>query len=339
MNASSPRTPANAILVAAAAVIVIAGMKSAASLLIPFLLSVFIAVLSAPIMGWLRRKGIPEFLALILVLAGFMLTGVLLVTFVGSTINAFYQDLPTYESKLTALTAETADRLRTYGVDISREALAEMVNPAAAMGMVRNVFNGLSSVLANTFLILFTVAFMLLEASSLPAKLKRTLGEQTQALEHFGRFSHLVQRYLVMKTIVSLFTGVSIGIALAIIGVDYSIMWALVAFLLNYIPTIGSIIAAVPAVLVALIQLGPGEALITAIVYLAANTFYGNIVEPKMMGQTLGLSTLVVFLSLVFWGWVLGPVGMLLSIPLTMVVKIALETRDSTRWIAVLLGN
>ena len=172
MNASSPRTPANAILVAAAAVIVIAGMKSAASLLIPFLLSVFIAVLSAPIMGWLRRKGIPEFLALILVLAGFMLTGVLLVTFVGSTINAFYQDLPTYESKLTALTAETADRLRTYGVDISREALAEMVNPAAAMGMVRNVFNGLSSVLANTFLILFTVAFMLLEASSLPAKLK-----------------------------------------------------------------------------------------------------------------------------------------------------------------------
>ncbi len=339
MDAPSPRTPAYAILVAAAAVILIAGIKSAASLLIPFLLAVFIAVVSAPLMGWLKRKGIPEFLALLIVLTGFILTGVLLVTFVGSTINAFYQDLPTYEIKLTALTVETADWLRAYGVDISREALAEMVNPSAAMGMVRNVFNGLSSVLANTFLILFTVAFMLLEASSFPEKLKKTLGEKTLAMQHYARFSHLVQRYLVIKTVVSVMTGVSIGIALAIIGVDYAIMWALVAFLLNYIPTIGSIIAAVPAVLVALIQLGGAEAAVTAAVFLVANTFFGNIIEPKMMGQTLGLSTLVVFLSLVFWGWVLGPVGMLLSIPLTMVLKIALETREDTRWLAVMLGN
>ena len=339
MQDSQPRFSANAFLIAAAAVILIAGIKSAASLLIPFLLSVFIAVVSAPLMSWLKRKGVPQFLALLIVLTGFILTGVLLVTFVGSTINAFYQDLPTYETKLTALTAEAADKLRSYGVDISREALAEMVNPSAAMGMVRNVFNGLSSVLANTFLILFTVAFMLLEASSFPAKLKKTLGDKTQAMQHYARFSTLVQRYLVIKTVVSVMTGVSIGVALAFIGVDYAIMWALVAFLLNYIPTIGSIIAAVPAVLVALIQLGPGEALVTGLVYLAANTFYGNIIEPKMMGQTLGLSTLVVFLSLVFWGWVLGPVGMLLSIPLTMVVKIALETRENTRWLAVLLGN
>ena len=197
----------------------------------------------------------------------------------------------------------------------------------------------MGGVLANTFLILFTVIFILLEAAGFPAKLRKALGDKTQAVQHFARFSQLVQKYLVIKTLVSLMTGASIGIALWIIGVDYAAMWALVAFLLNYIPNIGSIIAAVPAVLVALIQLSVGEAALTALVYVIANTFFGNIVEPKMMGRTLGLSTLVVFLSLVFWGWVLGPVGMLLSIPLTMVVKIAFEVNERTRWVATLLDQ
>jgi len=137
----------------------------------------------------------------------------------------------------------------------------------------------------------------------------------------------------------SLGTGMTIGIVLWVIGVDYAPVWALVAFLLNYIPNIGSIIAAVPAVLVALIQIGPAAALATGISYIVINTLFGNVIEPRMMGRTLGLSTLVVFLSLVFWGWILGPVGMLLSIPLTMVVKIALETNPHSRWLATLLDH
>lgn len=339
MSQSDARVTGNVLLMAAAFVVVIAGVKSAASILIPFLLAVFIAILSAPVMRWLTRHRVPEIVAVLLILVGFLLFGTLLATFVGRTINAFYQDVPLYETKLQALVDQSVAWVQTKGIDVSDNVLREYVNPGAVMKMVANVFNGLGGVLANTFLILFTVIFILLEATGFPAKLRQALGDKTQALKHFARFSQLVQKYLVIKTLVSLMTGTTIGIALWVIGVDYAAMWALVAFLLNYIPNIGSIIAAVPAVLVALIQLGVGEAAITAAVYVFANTFFGNIVEPKMMGRTLGLSTLVVFLSLVFWGWVLGPVGMLLSIPLTMVVKIAFEVNERSRWVATLLDQ
>lgn len=339
MNTSTTQVGTNVILIAAALVIVIAGIKSSASIVIPFLLSGFIAVLSTPLMNWLTRRHIPQWLALLMIISSFILLGVLLTTFVGSTITAFYQDMPLYESKLQTLGTQLTEKLQGFGIEVSNDALKDLINPGAAMGMVANVFNGLGNVLTNTFLILFTVAFMLLETSSFPRKLRTAFGENTQTLEHFGRFSQLVQKYLVIKTLVSVMTGVSIGIALMIIGVDYAIMWALVAFMLNYIPTIGSIIAAIPAVLVALIQLGIGEAMVTATVFVVANTIFGNIVEPKLMGRSLGLSTLIVFLSLVFWGWVLGSVGMLLSIPLTMVVKIAFETRQQTRWVATLLDE
>ncbi len=138
---------------------------------------------------------------------------------------------------------------------------------------------------------------------------------------------------------VSLATGLLAGFMLWALDVDYFVLWGVVAFMLNYIPNIGSIIAAVPPVLLALITQGPLVAGIIAGGYLVINTVMGNIVEPKFMGKGLGLSTLVVFLSLIFWGWLMGTVGMLLSVPLTMIVKIALETSQEGRWLATLLGN
>jgi predicted PurR-regulated permease PerM len=138
---------------------------------------------------------------------------------------------------------------------------------------------------------------------------------------------------------VSLGTGLCVSIGLFFLGLDYAPLWGLLAFLFNYIPNVGSIIAAVPAVLLAVVQLDLGHALLVAALYLIVNVIMGNAVEPRLMGQKLGLSALVIFISLVFWGWVLGPVGMLLSVPLTMVVKIALEVNESTRWLAILLSS
>ncbi|GGY50947.1 membrane protein [Bacterioplanes sanyensis] len=339
MASDESRLANNLVLTAAAAVVVIAGIKSAASMLVPFLLAVFIAVMSAPLMAWLTRHRVPSVLAVLLLVSLFVVIGMGLATFVGGTVNAFYQDMPLYEQKLNALLQQGIAQLRALGIEVANDLVKEYVNPGVVMKTVASVFNGLGGVLTNTFLILFTVVFILLEASGFPDKVKRAFGEQTLAFEHFARFSQSVQQYLAIKTLVSFGTGLVIAIALSIIGVDYAPLWGLVAFLLNYIPNIGSIIAAVPAVLIALIQLGLGSALLTAAVFVGANTLFGNVVEPRLMGRTLGLSTLVVFLSLVFWGWVLGPVGMLLSIPLTMVVKIALETRPQTRWLATLLDH
>jgi predicted PurR-regulated permease PerM len=122
-------------------------------------------------------------------------------------------------------------------------------------------------------------------------------------------------------------------------GLDHAIMWGLIAFFLNYIPNIGSIIASIPAILIALIQFNFFYAFLVALIYIFINIIMGSIIEPKYLGKELGLSTLIIFLSLIFWGWLLGPVGMLLSVPLTMVMKIALESSNDTKWIAILLSR
>ena len=160
-----------------------------------------------------------------------------------------------------------------------------------------------------------------------------------EAERRFGKIITEMRRYLVIKTLISLITGTFITLWLWILGVDFALLWGFCAFVLNYIPNLGSIIAAVPTTLLAVLQLGFGYALLVALGYLVVNVALGNFVEPLWMGRRLGLSALVVLLSLVFWGWVWGPVGMLLSVPLTMVVKIMLENSEDLKWVAVLLGD
>ena len=171
------------------------------------------------------------------------------------------------------------------------------------------------------------------------AKVRSAFPNAKRSLLPIAEINDNVRRYLALKTLISLTTGVLVALWLRIIGVDYALLWGLLAFLLNYIPSIGSFIAAIPAVMLAFLQLGPGDGTLTLIGYLVINTAIGNFIEPRVMGEGMGLSTLVVFLSLIFWGWVLGPVGMLLSVPLTMILKIVLEANDDTRWMAVLLGS
>jgi len=323
----------------AAFIIIVAGLKAATQLLVPFLLAVFIAVLCAPMMIWLKVKKVPSILSVLLVVVLFFVIAATLGTVIGTSLSAFYQDLPEYEQKLQQQGESIVAGLQGFGIVVDKSVISNYIDPGAAMKMVASVFSGLGGVLTNAFLILFSVIFILLEASDFPDKVKRALGSKTLALDHFQNFSDSVQRYLLIKTLVSIGTGFVVGIALALMGVDYAILWAVIAFLLNFIPNIGSIIAAVPPMLIALIQLGPMSSMLVAGLYMVTNTVFGNIIEPRYMGRSLGLSTLVVFVSLVFWGWIFGPVGMLLSIPLTMVVKIGLENSERNRWLAVLLGH
>ena len=326
------------LFVTAAFVIVVAGMKAAESLLVPFLLSLFIAIIAAPPMFWLKDRGIPSALALLIVLF-LIVTGVTLITvFVGTSVNDFTKDLPIYQQRLKEDFAGLVHFLDKFGIAIPDQTIVESFDPGAVMGLAAKLLNTLSGVLTNAFFILLTATFILLEASSFPTKLQSLFADPDSSMSQFNKLTQTIKRYLAMKSAVSLLTGAIIAIWLAIIGVEYPVLWGLLAFLFNYVPNIGSIIAAVPAILMALVQSGIGLAGSALIGYIFVNVVVGNVVEPRVMGRGLGLSTLVVFLSLVFWGWVLGPVGMLLSVPLTMVVKIALESYDQTHWIAVLMG-
>lgn len=207
------------------------------------------------------------------------------------------------------------------------------------MGMAANMLSGFGSVMANLFLIILTVVFMLFEASSFPIKLHFALDDPEMRLNQIERFLASVNNYIAIKTMVSIATGIIVSTMLWAFGLDFFLLWGVLAFLLNYIPNIGSIIAAVPAVTLAALQLGLGEAGAIGLGYMLINMIMGNIVEPRYLGKGLGLSTLVVFLSLIFWGWLLGTVGMLLSVPLTMIVKIAFENSPEGRWLAILLSD
>lgn len=322
----------------AAFVIVVAGLKAAESILVTFLLSGFFAIICAPPFLLMQRKGLPAWLSLILVVLFITLFQLLLLSIITTSLNDFSKDLPSYQQKLRSLLGAIVSQLNAWGLDIPREKLMQHFDPSTLFKLAVDTLGGLGSVLSNSFLIILTVIFMLFEGVSLPAKLNRAFGEGSDHMRHVGRFLENVKQYMTIKVLVSLATGLLIYIWLWIIDVEYPLLWALIAFLFNFIPNIGSIIAAVPAMLLALLQLGPWYMLLTAIGYLFVNLVMGNVIEPRFMGRGLGLSTLVVFLSLVFWGWVLGPVGMLLSVPLTMMMKIAFESSHDTHWLAVLMG-
>jgi len=320
-------------------IIVVAGMKAATSILVPFLLAVFIAIICTPFLFWLQKRGIPNALAILIIMIAILAVGILVTVFVGASVTDFSDNLPSYRERLIQKTSGLQEWLARFGLEISDKAIREKFDPGVAMQMAARTLTGLTGVLSNAFLILLTVIFILLEVAGFPRKLRAALDEPEKSLSGFSRFTKSVNRYLALKTVFSLITGFGIWLWLSILGLDYALLWGFLAFMLNYVPSIGSMIAAIPAVLLALVQLGSGHAILAAGGYFAVNTAIGSIIEPRVMGRGLGLSTLVVFLSLVFWGWVLGPVGMLLSVPLTMILRIALETNEDTRWISVLLGS
>jgi len=320
-------------------VIIIAGMRFASSILVPFLLSLFIAKICTPFLFWMQGKRIPKVLAVLVIFVAIVGIGWLLLVFVSSSLNGFSKALPAYQKALAAKTASLVFWLQNHGVEISSQLVLDYFNPQKAMNMVAVTLSGLRAVLTNFLLIMLTVLFILLEASGFPQKLRAALDNPDESLTRISKITESVNRYLLMKTLFSLLTGILIWIWLLILGVDYPLLWGLLAFLLNFVPTIGSLLAAIPAVLLALIQLGGSSALFTCLGYVVVNVSIGSIMEPRLMGHGLGLSTLVVFLSLIFWGWVLGPVGMLLSVPLTVTVKIALESDEESRWLGIMLGS
>ena len=326
------------LLCCASFVVVVAGMKAAESLLVPFLLSVFIAVICAPPLAWMTKRGVPFAAAMLSIIAFVIIFGLAVGAVVSSSISDFSQDLPAYQAKLGILTEQSMQWLESIGFALPVTQIGAQLNPEVIMAMVGNTLASLGNVMANAFLILLTVIFILSESAMFHCKLQRAAGQGSKSLEVIERFTHSINKYMAIKAALSLLTGLLITCWLWLIGVDYPVLWGLVAFLLNFVPNLGSIIAAVPAVLLALIQLGTGDALLTAVGYVFVNILVGNVLEPRIMGRGLDLSTLVVFLSLVFWGWVLGPVGMLLSVPLTMMFKIALESTGESQWTGVLLG-
>lgn len=421
---TSPTRGVSYLYMAAAFVIVVAGMRAAESILNPLLLAVFLAIISSPAYFALLKRKFSNWLALLIVIG--VLSAIALglafavtesiVTFAArqqhyreqlnerthlfqskflkwfgdetdqvdsSAQTPFEVASPTEtisepkepqgdakavsaaESEPTAATGEevVVSDETVLALELAAKAVfdtasvnespgwgqyirtkidfSELVNRAGdfALGVAIGILVSIPQMLSNAFLILLTVIFILLEASTFQRKIRKAFTDSNAAADRAQEIIGSMQEYIVIKTWISLGTGILIAIWLWFFSVPYFALWGLLAFLFNYIPNIGSVIAAVPAVLIAWLDLSALPAAAAAIGFILVNGVVGNFIEPRIMGKGLGLSPLVVFFSMVFWGWVLGPVGMLLSVPLTMTARIALEGFEDTRWVAILLGN
>ena len=344
MEPESPAPPAtrsrgaDILLTTASLVVVCAGISAASSIVVPVLAAIFVTAVALPPIVALRTRGAPTWLAVTIVLA--VVAGALLLagTVLARTAASFGENFNEYRTTLQSQVAQIEAWFAARGVDISNEHLGELLDPERLLSMVKGTLAGVIGVLRDGVFVVVMVGFLLAEAAGLPAKIKLAFRIDDSKLGPWRRILDDMTGYLVVKTKTSLLTAALVTIAMWLLGVDYPIALGLLAFILNFVPVVGSIIAAIPAVLLALIASGPLFALLVAAVYGAVNMSIGSILEPRMMGERLGLSALVVFLSLVFWGFLLGPVGMFLSVPLTMLAKILLNNADDLRWLAIMLG-
>jgi predicted PurR-regulated permease PerM len=327
------------VIILACIVIVIAGLREASSIIVPFLLSLFIAIMCGGLFTWMRKKGIPAFLAISIIIV--IIFGAIfgMGAYIGASVSDFIQQLPFYQQRIHDLMAVVIKWLRGFHIYISERMILRYFDPGSIMNIIANLLSGLGSALTYAFLIFFTVVFILVETSNFSKKAAAAFGTSGTSMETIDRIIRSIEKYLALKTWISLSTGIVVTLWLMILGVKYPILWGVVAFLLNYIPSIGPFIAAIPPILLSLVDSGLVSASLVTLGFVVIKTVLGDILEPIFMGRGLSLSILVVFLSLIFWGWVLGPVGMLLSVPLTMILKITCESFPSTRWIAILLDS
>ncbi|VYT23983.1 AI-2E family transporter [Citrobacter amalonaticus] len=320
-------------------VIILTGIRFAADIIVPFILALFIAVVLSPLVQRMVKLRVPRVLAISLLVIIIVMAMVLLLAYLGTSLNELARTLPQYRSSLVIPLKNLEPWLVRLGIGVSVDEMVKYIDPNAAMTLITNLLAQLTNAMSSIFLLLLTVVFMLLEVPQLPTKFQQIMVRPVEGMAAIQRAIDSVSHYLVLKTAISLVTGLVVWGMLSALDVRFAFIWGLLAFALNYIPNIGSVLAAIPPIIQVLAFGGLYDALVVLAGYLIINLEFGNILEPRIMGRGLGLSTLVVFLSLIFWGWLLGPVGMLLSVPLTIIVKIALEQSVGGQSIAILLGD
>ena len=333
-------------------VIVVAGLREGQAILLPFALALFLAVMSMPLMFWLQLRRVPAPLAIALTMLVMGAVFGALIMLATQAVGDLQEQIPRYTTSIRTL----YDDWRTgfselINIDLDEFRLLDLIDPGVAAPWFAARAAGVVAFLGNMFLVLLIMAFVLGEAMVFPFKFRAIVGPRDGERRHstktvkndrrrVTKIVREVQAYLGIKTLVSLATGLVIGVMAWLLGLEFPVLLGLIGFVLNYIPTVGSILAALPALFLSLVQFTSlGHFLLVAGGYGAINMVFGNLIEPNLMGKRLGLSTLVVILSLLFWAWVWGPVGALLAVPLTMIVKIMLENTEDLRWVAILLDK
>jgi len=315
-------------------------LAEAASLINQLFLGIIIVLSASPLLHWLRRKRAPDWLAYtITLLAVFAVFGLLVIMMVIS-VERLIDSVPTYQSQLAELQSGLEAFLDDLGIAGSQIAAAiDQIQSGELIGWLISFIGGLVGVFSNIVVVAMVIIFLLVDAFSLPQKVAREVAAGNEYVERLSNFGTDIRQYVYITTIVGLVTGVFDTVLFLIMGVDFAVLWGIIAFLFSYIPTIGFWLAAIPPTLLALLESGPVAALVVFLGIVIINGFAENVVKPRSMGSGLDLSVFVVVFSVIFWSAILGPFGAILSIPMTLIVKeLVLEADPQNAWMARFLG-
>ena len=339
MSMANPDPIFRFLLFTAAAGVSVVVLSVLSPVLVTFLQAAFLIVILSQPVSWLCRKGLARLLAVLVVVTGVALSLGLLAGVIGTSLVDIARTAPAYEQRLDELAQAFVEMVRPLGVTLSLESLDSFLEPRTMVQFVALLAQRLGSTVTRTVFVILLVVFGLLEVPKMAARLPGILGDKGKFRPSFQAFATDINGYLIVKTWIGLATGLTAGVLIALIGVEHALLWGTMTFLLNYVPNIGSLAASILPVLLGFLQLGAFSGLLVVLVYILVNLVFASILEPRFLGREVGFPPVIVVMSLVLWGWVFGVTGVLLAVPLSMVLRFALESGEETRWIAALMSN
>jgi predicted PurR-regulated permease PerM len=337
---TSSLTPLGRLLLTlASAIAILAGMRAAAPVIGPVFIALLITVAWSPASIRLRGRGWhPTVAALTGIVIG-VIAVALFVALVGTSLLQLKEKLPEYQPRVAAIQQAIVAWLATYNIDSSRLFSSETLQPGALVGYALQFVRRLTETAGNMAILVLLMAFMMIEAVRYPEKLRDALASSSTAVERANRFGAGLRSYIVINSIFGLIAAVANTALLLALGVDFAVLWGVVSFLLSFVPNVGFVIALVPPALLALVQFGFARAAMVVVGYLVINFLVDTVIKPRFVGESLDLTPIVVVISLIFWGWLLGPIGALIGVPLSIAAKFLFESFDESRWLAHLMSD
>ena len=327
------------LLGAAGAVVVVAGLRATAGIVGPVFLALVLTIAASPLGRKLRRVGLPSWLATLVTLITVYLLLVALAAALAFSVARLATLLPEYSGKFSDLVDGLRDWLADRGVGGQPlSAALSGLDLGTLAGYLVDVLSGLLGLSSSLFLILALLFFMALDAARFPQRLVEVGGQRPDVVTALVGFARGTRRYLLVSTVFGLIVAVVDTGTLALLSVPLPLLWGLLAFITNYIPNIGFVIGLVPPAILGLLDGGVGTMLAVIAAYCVINVVIQSVIQPKVVGDAVGLSVTLTFVSLIFWTWVIGPVGALLAIPLSLLAKaLLLDIDPSTRWLGALV--
>lgn len=305
---------------AAAVVIIIAGMKYGAGMINQILLAFLFAMCITPLPEWLIKKGVPQGISIFIGILAVIIVGFIVTALLASSISSLVDSIPEYEARMKDLYDQFQEFAASEHLNFSDLVKKINVSPEKVINLTGKVVSGLTSILGSSFIIAMLMAFMVIEIVGYYSDTRKGKREEVIHMKWLRSISTDLRKYVNITALTGVITAVANFILLLIVGVDFPFLWAFLSFLMNFIPNIGFIISVIPPALIALIMLGGWPAVIVALGFWLINALVENVVRPLFMKESLNISLLTTFMSLLVWGWILGMPGAILGVPLTLVV-------------------